>query len=125
MGGANLHADIDSSRLPFKEIRRSQKDPEIFRWFTYWLYTGSLTGHNYPSTAKPSIARIQAVLKNEMKVEQRIGISDIENLPLRRLANSKKWLDTKICPSTKSEACTSWLISSRYLDYSQPADGRV
>ncbi|KAL8943396.1 MAG: hypothetical protein Q9216_001105 [Gyalolechia sp. 2 TL-2023] len=66
-----------------------EHDPDIFRWFTYWLYTGTLTGHYYPPTAKPTIAQIQAALKNEVELRfgQRTGLSHIDNLPLTRTSN--------------------------------------
>ncbi|KAL8772932.1 MAG: hypothetical protein Q9209_001952 [Squamulea sp. 1 TL-2023] len=40
-------------------LKLPEHDPAIFRFFTYWLYTGKLDGHHYPSTAKPSIADIR------------------------------------------------------------------
>ncbi|KAI4285630.1 MAG: hypothetical protein L6R38_000532, partial [Xanthoria sp. 2 TBL-2021] len=47
-------------------LKLPEHDPAIFRFFVYWLYTGKLDGHHYPSTAKPSLSDI----RKECKLEQ-------------------------------------------------------
>ncbi|KAL8848747.1 MAG: hypothetical protein Q9221_006218 [Calogaya cf. arnoldii] len=44
-------------------LKLPEHDPAIFRFFVYWLYTGKLDGHHYPSTAKPSLSDIRTECK--------------------------------------------------------------
>ncbi|KAL8721199.1 MAG: hypothetical protein Q9225_002085 [Loekoesia sp. 1 TL-2023] len=58
----------------FKESKGTillpEQDPEIFRWLSYWLYTGKLSGHYYPSTTKPSIAELGAKVEKELELKR-------------------------------------------------------
>lgn len=43
------------------------QDPAIFRWFSYWLYTGRLCGYHYPPTAQPTFSSLVKVVERELQ----------------------------------------------------------
>ena len=44
-------------------VKLPEHDATIFRFFVYWLYTGKLDGHFYPSSAKPSLSDVRKEYK--------------------------------------------------------------
>lgn len=75
----------------FKEadgtIALPERDPATFKYFVYWLYTGSLRGLYYPETTKPTLAEIADKLRTEM------ASRDVSNVNHLRYDNAfrKAW----------------------------------
>lgn len=55
----------------FKEadgtIALPEQDPTTFRYFVYWLYTGSLRGFYYPKSSSPTMAESRDLMRAELK----------------------------------------------------------
>lgn len=68
----------------FKESRGTislpEEDPEIFRWFSYWHYTGELSGHYYPSAMEPSLAELRVNVEKELELKRQARASRVDIL---------------------------------------------
>lgn len=60
-------------------VKLPEQDPETFRYFVNWLYTGKLTGFHYPRTTKPTIAELSLEALDERKAQD---LASIQNLDL-------------------------------------------
>lgn len=54
----------------FKEadgtIALPEQDPATFKYFVYWLYTGSLRGLYYPKSSSPTMATLRDLLRTKL-----------------------------------------------------------
>ncbi len=86
----DLHKGLISSRSgffkaafmgKFKEadgnLTLPEQDPATFRYFVYWLYTGSLRGLHYPRSIRPTLQDLADGLRTEMA---RCGVFSVERL---------------------------------------------
>lgn len=66
----------------FKEVdgvvRLPEQDPEIFKYFMYWLYTGKLRGYHYPPTLKPTIKELENAAKIDLDFSRVDKLCELE-----------------------------------------------
>ena len=68
------------------KITLPEQNPETFKYFVHWLYTGSLKGFYYPRTIEPTIWDLSTAVDKEL---ERLNLSMPDELPhdnLHRLA---------------------------------------
>ena len=58
-----VYVGPDNKRFSIHKRLICQYPFTIFRFFVYWLYTGELDGHFYPSLAKPSLSDVRKECK--------------------------------------------------------------
>ncbi|KAI4119143.1 MAG: hypothetical protein LQ338_007316, partial [Usnochroma carphineum] len=61
-------------------ISLPEQDPAIFRWFVYWLYTGSLSGHYYPLESTPSMASLRQEADRELDANAHMPLDCVGNI---------------------------------------------
>ncbi len=56
-----------------------EQDPEVFKYFIHWLYTGKIRGYYYPPSIKPTFEDLKIAVNKELEFRNLSDLHELED----------------------------------------------